>query len=61
MNAMRALNSLVIAVLAVATPLAARGQTLKPVGALDQVMSKIVNQENREMAMIRSHSPLVET
>ena len=42
---------------------AARGASAiaSPGGALDQVVSKVTSREKQEMAMIRQHSPLVET
>jgi hypothetical protein len=61
MNAMRTLKFLVVAVVFYSTPLAAQQQSLPPVGALDQVVSKVTSREAQEMAMIRQHSPLVET
>src|SRR5258708_18114452 len=61
MSVMRALKYLVLAVVFCTAPLAAQDQVLAPVGALDQVVSKVNSRENQEMAMIRQHSPLVET
>jgi hypothetical protein len=58
---MRTWKRLVVAVVFCSAPLAAQGQSLPPVGALDQVVSKVTSRENQEMAMIRKHSPLVET
>ena len=58
---MRALKFLVVAVLFCSAPLAAQQQPLTPVGALDQVVAKVTSREKQEMAMIRQHSPLVET
>ena len=58
---MRALKYLVLAVVFCTAPLAAQDQVLAPVGALDQVVSKVNSREKQEMAMIRQHSPLVET
>ncbi len=42
-------------------PLFAQEQPFAPGGALDQAVSKVVSREKQEMAMIREHSPLVET
>jgi hypothetical protein len=61
MSAMRILKFLVLAVGFCSVPLAAPGQSLAPVGALDQVVSKVTSREKQEMQMIREHSPLVET
>jgi hypothetical protein len=65
MTAMRNLKFLVLAVVfcsaPLAAPLAAQDQSLAPVGALDQVVSKVTSREKQEMQMIRQHSPLVET
>jgi hypothetical protein len=58
---MRASKFLVLAAVFWSAPLAAQQQLLPPVGALDQVVSKVTARENQEMAMIRQHSPLVET
>ncbi len=40
---------------------AAQQASLPPVGALDQVVSKVASREKQEMQMIREHAPLVET
>src|SRR6202166_4554758 len=61
MSVMRILNFLVVAVVFCSAPLAAQQQSPSPVGALDQVVSKVTSRETQEMAMIRQHSPLVET
>ena len=58
---MRTLKFLVVAVVFCSAPLVAQGQSLAPGGALDQVVSKVTSREKQEMAMIRQHSPLVET
>jgi hypothetical protein len=58
---MRALKFLFVAVVLSSAPLAAQQQSLAPVGALDQVVSKLTSREKQEMDMIRQHSPLVET
>jgi len=58
---MRTLQFLVLAVVFSSAPLAAQEQSLPPVGALDQVVSKVTSREKLEMEMIRQHSPLVET
>ena len=62
---MRILKFLVVAVVfcsaPLAAPLAAQDKPLAPVGALDQVVSKVTAREKQEMQMIRQHSPLVET
>jgi len=61
---MRTLKFLVVAVVfcsaPLAAPLVAQDQPLAPVGALDQVVSKVTAREKQEMQMIRQHSPLVE-
>src|ERR1700693_4466399 len=61
MSAMRTLKFLVVAVVFCSAPLAAQVQSLPPAGALDQAVSKAPSREKQEMAMIRQHSPLVET
>jgi hypothetical protein len=61
MSVMRTLKYLVLAVVFCSAPLAAQDQSLAPVGALDQVVSKVTSREKQEMQMIREHSPLVET
>jgi hypothetical protein len=61
MSAMRTLKFLVFAVVFCSAPLAAQVKSLPPAGALDQAVSKVVSREKQEMAMIRQHSPLVET
>jgi hypothetical protein len=62
MSAMRTLKFLVLAAVFSSAPLAAQQQQSPPsAGALDQVVSKVVSRETQEMAMIRQHSPLVET
>lgn len=58
---MRTLKFVGLAVVFSSAPLAAQVQSLPPVGALDQVVSKVTSRESQEMAMIRQHSPLVET
>ena len=58
---MRTLKLLILAVVFCSAPLAAQQQTLPPVGALDQVLSKVTSREKQEMAIIQQHSPLVET
>jgi hypothetical protein len=58
---MRTLKLLFVAVVFCCAPLAAQSQSLAPVGALDQVVSKVTAREKQEMQMIRQHSPLVET
>ncbi|HXP82122.1 MAG TPA: hypothetical protein VN976_19640 [Verrucomicrobiae bacterium] len=58
---MRTLKFLVVAVVFCSAPLAAQVKSLPPTGALDQVISKVTSREKLEMAMIRQHSPLVET
>jgi hypothetical protein len=58
---MRTLKFLFVSVMFCSAPLAAQGQSLAPVGALDQVVSKVTSREKQEMEMIRKHSPLVET
>jgi hypothetical protein len=60
MCAMRILKFLVLVVVFSSVPLAAQ-QSLAPVGALDQLVSKVSARENQEMEMIRLHNPLVET
>jgi hypothetical protein len=61
MSVMRTLKFVVLAIVFCSVPLAVQQQSLPPVGALDQVVSKVTSRENQEMAMIRQHSPLVET
>jgi len=61
MSAMRICKFLVLAVVFCSAPLAAQQPSLPPVGALDQVISKVTSREKQEMQMIRQHSPLVET
>src|ERR1700674_5900519 len=61
MSVMRTLKFLILAGVFCSAPLAAQGQSLAPVGALDQVISKVTSREKQEMQMIRQHSPLVET
>jgi hypothetical protein len=61
MSVMRTLKFLVLAVVSCSVSLAAQEQSLPPVGALDQVVSKVTSREKQEMDMIRQHSPLVET
>jgi len=58
---MRTLKLLALAVVFCSAPLAAQVKSLPPTGALDQVISKVTSREKLEMAMIRQHSPLVET
>ena len=59
---MRILKFLVLAVVFSSAPLTAQTQSsLPPIGALDQVVSKVVSREQQEMKMIQTHSPLVET
>jgi hypothetical protein len=58
---MRTSSFLAAAVVFLFSPLASNAQTLPPVGALDQVISKVAAREKQEMDMIRTHSPLVET
>ena len=61
MSVMRTLTFLFAAVVFCSTPLAAQQQSLPPVGALDQVVSRVTAREKQEMDMIRQHTPLVET
>jgi hypothetical protein len=61
MSVMRTLNFLVVSVVFCSVPLAAQQSSPSTVGALDQVLSKVTSRETQEMAMIRQHSPLVET
>src|SRR6266849_9926001 len=61
MSVMRTSKFLVLAVVFCSAPLAAQVQPAAPVGALDQVVSKVTSREKQEMQMIRQHSPLVET
>ncbi|HEV7966561.1 MAG TPA: hypothetical protein VGP19_03260 [Candidatus Acidoferrales bacterium] len=58
---MRTLKFLFVAVVFSSAPLAAQQQSLPSTGALDQVVSKVTSRETQELAMIRQHSPLVET
>ena len=43
------------------SPLVAQNQPVRPDPVLNGVISKIIARENQEMAIIRQHSPLVET
>ena len=58
---MRTFKLLVVAVLFCSAPLAAQQQSVLSNGALEQIVSKVTSREKQEMAMIRQHSPLVET
>ena len=58
-NHMRFVSFAVLIAVFSAIPLAA--QEHKPNDAIDQVVSKVIAREKQEMAMIRQHSPLVET
>lgn len=61
---MRTLKLLVLGGLFLAAPLAAQVQqapSVPPVGALDQVVSKVVAREGQEMKVIGERSPIVET
>ncbi len=58
---MRKWSFVAVTVVFLAAPLVAPAQSLAPVGALDQVISKVSSRERQEMDMIRQHSPLVET
>jgi hypothetical protein len=61
MSVMRILRFLVLAAVFSSAPLAAQQLPPPPVGALDQVVSRVTSRENQEMAMIQQRSPLVET
>jgi hypothetical protein len=58
---MRTWRLLFLAIWFSSVPLAAQQQSVPPAGALDQIVSKVASREKQEMAMIRQHSPLVET
>jgi len=58
---MRNLNLVVLAVLFSSLPLAAQQQSIPSNGALNQIVARVSGREKQEMAMIRQHSPLVET
>ena len=58
---MRISKLLFFAVVFCFAPLFAQAQAPAATGALDQVISKVSSREKQEMAMIRTHSPLVET
>ena len=58
---MRTLGFLFVVLVFCNAPLAAQEALLPPVGALDQVVSKVTSREKQEMEMIREHAPLVET
>ena len=58
---MRTMKLLVVAALLCSAPLAAQQQAVPSNGALDQIVSKVTSREKQEMAMLRQHSPLVET
>ena len=61
-SVMRHLKFLVLAVLlCCSAPLAAQQLTNPPNGALNQIVARVASREKQEMAMIRRHSPLVET
>jgi hypothetical protein len=48
-------------VLFCSSPLFAQTQPAAPTGAMDQIVAKIASREKQEIAMVREHSPLVET
>ncbi|HWZ55267.1 MAG TPA: hypothetical protein VNZ63_04295 [Verrucomicrobiae bacterium] len=58
---MRSLKILSLAVLFCSSPLFAQTQPAAPTGAMDQIVAKIASREKQEIAMVREHSPLVET
>ncbi|HEY2645851.1 MAG TPA: hypothetical protein VGI34_02700 [Candidatus Acidoferrales bacterium] len=58
---MRTLGFFFVVLVFCSAPLAAQEAALPPVGALDQVISKVTSREKQEMQMIREHAPLVET
>src|SRR3984885_15959551 len=62
---MRTLKLLVSVVLLCSAPLAAqtpsRSQMPPQGGAIERIIAKVSSREKEEMAMIRQHSPLVET
>jgi len=58
---MRTFRFLVLAAVFSTLPLAAQEQSLQPLGAMDQVLSKVIGREKQQMEMIRQRSPLVET
>jgi hypothetical protein len=58
---MRTLKLLVLSALFLAAPLAAQVQSVPPVGALDQVVSRVIAREGQEMKVIGERSPIVET
>ncbi len=58
---MRTLKFLVLAGVFFVPPLAAQTQSLPPVGALDQLVSKVIAREGQEMKVIGERSPIVET
>src|SRR5215472_4486623 len=58
---MRTLKLLVLAGVFFVPPLAAQTQSLPPVGALDQILSKVIAREGQEMKVIGERSPIVET
>jgi len=62
---MRTLKLLVVGAMFFAAPLAAQvqsqAQSRPPVGALDQVVSKVIAREGQEMKVIGERSPIVET
>ena len=58
---MRSLKALSLAVLFCSSPLFAQTQPAAPTGAMDQIVAKIASREKQEIAMVREHSPLVET
>jgi len=60
-STMRSLKILSLAVLFCSSPLFAQTQPAAPTGAMDQIVAKIASREKQEIAMVREHSPLVET
>ena len=60
-NVMHTMKLVVLAGLFCALPLSAQEHPFQPVGALDEVVSKVIARENQEMGIIRQRSPMVET
>jgi Zn-dependent protease with chaperone function len=58
---MRIMQLLVLAGVFCTLPVVAQDHPLRPVGALDEVVSKVIARENQELGIIRQRSPMVET
>src|SRR5580692_10769729 len=60
-STMRSMKILFLAAVFCSSPLFAQAQSAAPTGAMDQIVAKIASREKQEIAMVREHSPLVET